>query len=147
MLKTPGVTIVVANVVEYIKERDQMLSLLMENLHKAQERMKFFADKNRNERSFDVGDEVYLKLQPYRQTSISLRRNLKRSAKYYGPFKVIEKIGSVAYKLQLPVGSRIHPVFHVSQLKKLGTTMLSISHFPLVDRQGQIKVEPAALLG
>ncbi|XP_026378799.1 uncharacterized protein LOC113273265 [Papaver somniferum] len=143
-----SVTTAVADMEEYIKERDHVLSLLKENLHKAQERMKFFADKNRVDGSLDVGDEVYLKLQPYRQTSIALKRNLKLSAKYYGPFKVVEKIGSVAHNLQLPVESRIHPVFHVSQLKKkLGAPVLPVPEFSLVDQQGQVKVEPASLLG
>lgn len=49
--------------------------------------MKALADKGRTNRHFEVGDRVYLRLQPYRQSSIALRRNLKLAAKYYGPVK------------------------------------------------------------
>ncbi|KAK3133105.1 hypothetical protein QOZ80_6AG0532360 [Eleusine coracana subsp. coracana] len=61
---------------------------------------------------------VYVKLQPYIQTSLAPRANHKLSFKFFGPFKILEKIGVVAYKLQLPDSSTIHPVFHVSQLKQ-----------------------------
>ena len=80
----------------------------------AQERMKFFTDSRRTERSLQVGDMVYLKLQPYRQTSLAMRKCLKLSAKYYGPFEVISRVGGVAYKLALPSSSKLHPVFHIS---------------------------------
>jgi hypothetical protein len=80
--------------------------------------MKHQADKNRTERSFAVGDFVYLKLRPYVQSSLAPRSHHKLLFKYYGPYEVLERVGLVAYRLALPDSSKIHPVIHVSQLKK-----------------------------
>ncbi|KAL0294180.1 UNVERIFIED_CONTAM: hypothetical protein Sangu_2520300 [Sesamum angustifolium] len=80
--------------------------------------MKLYADKKRSKREFEVGDEAFLKLQPYKQTSVALRKPLKLYAKYFGPYKVLEKVGKVAYKLAQPPEAKIPPIFHVSLLKK-----------------------------
>ena len=61
---------------------------------------------------------MYLKLQPYRQNSLVDKQFQKLAFKYFGPYQVEDKIGSVAYKLKLPNKSQLHPIFHVSQLKK-----------------------------
>ncbi|XP_027357493.1 uncharacterized protein LOC113866894 [Abrus precatorius] len=61
---------------------------------------------------------MYLKLQRYRQNTVSNTHFHKLVARFYGPFKIIERIGKVAYKLDLPPSARIHNVFHVSLLKK-----------------------------
>nr|GFC91760.1 retrotransposable element Tf2 [Tanacetum cinerariifolium] len=100
-----------------LQAREETIKHLKENLHKAQNRMKQFADKHRSERSYKVGEWVYLKLQPYRQSSVEFRNNQKLAAKFYGPFSITAKIGQVAYTLQLPPNSAIHPTFHVALLK------------------------------
>ena len=69
-------------------------------------------------RQFQVGDSVFLKLQPYDQSTLAPWANQKLAFKYCGPLKVIACIGSVACKLELPTSSTVHPVFHVSQLKR-----------------------------
>ncbi|KAK8461936.1 hypothetical protein SEVIR_1G118001v4 [Setaria viridis] len=109
--------------------------------------MKSQADKLRTEREFQVNDLVYLKLQPYNQTSVASRSNQKLSFKFYGPFKVLQRVGSVAYKLDLPVECRIHPVVHVSQLKKhvSATTPIS-SELPSLPVDSPAPVQPVALL-
>lgn len=76
------------------------------------------ANRKRIERYFSIDDYVYLKLQLYRNQSIIRRSSQKLAAKFFGPYQVIDKIGNVAYKLELPPSIEIHLVFHVSQLKK-----------------------------
>jgi len=112
---------------EWLKERDLLCKLIQQQLLRVQQRMKSQADKNRTEREFSVGDSVYLRLQPYIQSLVAPRSNQKLSFKFFGPFPIIQRIGKVPYKLELPEDCRIHPVVHVSQLKKYIPSHIQVS--------------------
>lgn len=95
-----------------------MQQLLQHNLHHAKQQMKEQADKRRSDRTFLVGDQVFVKLQPYVQSSVARRANHKLAFRYFGPYQIRRSINPVAYEVALPSTSKIHPVFHVSQLRK-----------------------------
>ncbi len=146
-LVAPGVEVSSAEVREWLQERKRLTTELKDRLQIAQNRMKQQADKHRKEKVYSMGDWVYLKLQPYRQGSLTMRGNPKLSARYYDPFEIIERIGKVAYKLSLPEESRIHHVFHISQLKNSpGDGNKVIPTTPLVGEEGQLLAEPERVL-
>ena len=138
----------VQEVNDHIEHQQQVLQLLKDNLTLAQNRMKQQADQHRSERSFEVGDWVFLRLQPYKQMSLKqAKKDNKLSPKYYGPYKVLQKIGTMAYKLELPSSSCIHPVFHVSCLKKvIGDKLPVQTILPELDEEGKIILEPEEII-
>ena len=85
-----------------IGREDAFLDDLKFQLWRAQHIMKHQTDKHCREVTFEVGDWVYVKLHPYQQRSLTTKRNEKLTARFYGPFQVISKVGTVAYKLALP---------------------------------------------
>jgi hypothetical protein len=109
--------------------------------------MQAYANKKRRDLKFEVGEWVFLKLRPHRQQSVMRRINQKLAARFYGPFQIIDKVGEVAYKLQLPEQSKIHPVFHVSLLKKAVGQYQEESELPdnLTGEQDEL-YEPEAIL-
>ena len=84
----------------------------------AQSRQKSYADQQRRDLEFQVGDYVLLKVSPIRGV-IRFGKTGKLSPKYIGPFQILERIGTLVYRLQLPEWlSGVHNVFHVSHLRK-----------------------------
>ena len=86
-----------------------------------------------------MNDLVYLRLHPYKQTTIKGKGSKNLKPCFYGSYKVIRKIGEVAYELKLPMGSKIHNVFHVSCLIKVIGQHISVSYtLPPLDDEGQL---------
>ncbi|KAL0561486.1 hypothetical protein IC582_001914 [Cucumis melo] len=111
---------------EQLKERDVALDALREHLLLAQQQMKLYADRKRRHVEFQIDELVLLKIRPYRQTTLRSKRNEKLSSRYFGPYKILERIGEVAYRLELPTDATIHPVFHVSQLRKFVSNQTNV---------------------
>lgn len=82
-----------------LKEREDVLQSLKLNLQKAQLTMKAQADKHRRDVHFQVGDWCYVRLQPHRRVSLTGKKFTKLSKRFYGPFRIIKRVGLVAYKL------------------------------------------------
>jgi len=141
----PDQDLVVPELDTWIQSRQTVNALLrQQQLLRVQQHMKNQADKHRTERNFQVGDQVWLKLQPYAQSSVPTRLNHKLSYRYFRPYAVEAKIGSIAYKLKLPPTSNVHPVFHVSLLKKV-TGMTDIVPTPLPPEVPKLQIPEAAL--
>ena len=71
------------------------------------------------------------------------KKDNKLSPKFYGPYKVLQKISTMAYKLELPSSSRVHPIFHVSCLKKvIGNKIPVQTILPELDEEGKIILDP-----
>jgi hypothetical protein len=101
-----------------IVEAEENVAKVRENLKIAQSRQKSYADLKRKDVSLEVGEHVYLKVSPLRGTK-RLHVKGKLYPRYVGPYLIVKRIGKVAYKLELPPElTGVHPVFHVSQLRK-----------------------------
>jgi hypothetical protein len=103
---------------EIIQEAEEQVRMIMENLRIAQTRQKSYADNQRRPLEFEDDDHVYLKVSQIR----GMRRfkvKGKLSPRFIRPFKILKRVGEMAYQLELPDHlSDVHNVFHVSQVKK-----------------------------
>ena len=103
---------------DLIKDTSEKVSLIRQRLLMAQSRQKSYADVRRRPLEFEVGDHVFLKVMPKRGV-VRFDKHGKLSLRFIGPFEILERIGTVAYRLTLPSSmSGVHEVFHVSMLRK-----------------------------
>ncbi|GJS51542.1 putative reverse transcriptase domain-containing protein [Tanacetum coccineum] len=102
---------------EMIKETTKKIILIKQRIQAAQDRQKSYADLKRKPMEFEVGDRVMLKVSPWKGV-VRFGKRGKLNPRYVRPFKVLAKVGKVAYRLELPQElSRVHHTFHVSNLK------------------------------
>ncbi|GJT97793.1 reverse transcriptase domain-containing protein, partial [Tanacetum coccineum] len=103
---------------ELIQETTEKIVQIKQRMQAARDRQKSYADLKRKPMEFQVGDKVLLKVSPWKGV-VRFGKQGKLNPRYVGPFKVIKRVGDIAYKLELPEElSRVHNTFHVSNLKK-----------------------------
>ncbi|GKA78756.1 putative reverse transcriptase domain-containing protein [Tanacetum coccineum] len=101
-----------------IQETIEKIMQIQQRMQAARDRQKSYADLKRKPMEFQIGDKVMLKVSPWKGV-VRFGKRWKLNPRYVGPFKVLVKVGEVAYKLELPEElSRVHNTFHVSNLKK-----------------------------
>jgi hypothetical protein len=103
---------------EFIERLQAITAEIKAALGSAQERQEQQANRKRRGVTFEVGERVFLSTEHARTDADRTRPSRKLAAKYSGPYKIVEKISDVTYRLDLPPTLRIHPVFHVSRLKR-----------------------------
>ncbi|XP_057831009.1 uncharacterized protein LOC131041810 [Cryptomeria japonica] len=130
-----------------VQQCQDILRALKNNLQIAQNQQKLYVDQQRIERTFEIGDMVYLRLQPFRQSTLKKSGAEKLKPRFYGSFKVIRRVGVVVYESKLPTSSKVHNVFHVSRLKKaLGHNVVVSSDLPPLDEEGQLVLIPEEII-
>ncbi|GJT66350.1 putative reverse transcriptase domain-containing protein [Tanacetum coccineum] len=103
---------------EIVQETTEKVIQIKQRTQAARDQQKSYADLKRKPMEFQVGDRVMLKVSPWKGV-VHFGKRGKLNPRYVGPFKVLEKVGSVAHKLRFPQGlSKVHNTFHVSNLKK-----------------------------
>jgi hypothetical protein len=111
---------------DLVEEAEMIVSHIQDNLGATKSHQESYANKRCRPLKFVVGDPVYLKVSPMKgMKRFGMKEKL--APHYIGPFPILEKCGSVAYKMELPpLLARVHDIFHMSQLKKCLKTPMDV---------------------
>ena len=97
-------------------------------MKEAQSTHKSYGDKRRKDLEFSVGDQVFIKVSPMKGV-IRFGKSGKLATKFIGPFHIIERIGKLTYRVELPsILVEVHGIFHVSHLRKFVKTQRLLLH-------------------
>ena len=126
---------------EIVRETTKKIKIIQERLKIAQDRQKSYADSKRREIEFHKGDKVFLKVSPMKGV-IRFGKRGKLNPCYVGPFRILERIGPMAYRLALtPDLANIHDVFHVSMLRRYISDSSHILVRPMIEIEKNLSYE------
>jgi len=131
-----------------MREALDHVRVIQDRLRTTQSRHQSYADRRRRPLKFVVGDRVFLRVSPMKGVMRFGRRG-KLSPRYIGPFEILRTVGEVAYELALPPAfSAIHPVFHVSMLRRYVPDESHVIQYDAVDLDDSLRYieEPVAIL-
>ena len=134
---------------EIVQTTVNKVNVIRARLKVAQDRQKSYADKRRKDLQFEVEDQVFLRLSPWKGV-VHFGKRGKLSPRYIGPFEIIERIGPVACRLDLPEElSRVHNVFHISMLRKYISDPSHVLETPEIELRDDLSYEeqPVQILG
>ena len=120
------------------------MKTLRQRIKEAQDRQKSYADVHRVDRSYEVGDRVFLQVKPHK-SSIKFGKGAKLSPRFVGPFEIVERKGPVAYRLALSDSLRhMHDVLHVSVLRHYISDLTHVADMSSlqVSNKGVLTAEP-----
>jgi hypothetical protein len=127
-------------------DRDTFLSEVHDRLEQAQQHYKAIYDRRHRQLVFQPGQWVWLRLLHRPVASLELRGRGKLGTKFIGPYQVVERIGEVAYRLQLPAGARLHDVFHVGLLEPFHGTPPHVPPVLPQTQHGRVVIQPDVVL-
>ena len=133
---------------DLIRDTSKKVSLIRQRLLTAQSRQKSYVDVRRRPLEFKVGDHVFLKVMPKRGV-VRFGKRGKLSPRFIGPFEILKRVGTVAYRLALPPSmSGVHEVFHVSMLRRYTPNPAHVVDWGEidVDTDGTFKEGPVCIM-
>jgi hypothetical protein len=133
---------------EVIQEMEEKIQTIRQRIKEMKDRQKSYANVHHVDCNYEVGDQVFLQVKPHK-SSIKFGKRAKLSSRFMGAFEIVERKGSVAYRLALPDSlRRMHDVFHVSILRHYisdPTHVIDMSSLQ-VSNEGALTAEPVQIL-